>query len=214
MQKITMNCQSVKPLLSEFTDEILDASAAWQVQTHLSGCAECARISRDFEAAKRLLQALPSAAPSPGFDAALMQRLALTRRPDAPRQTWRTRIAAVFAPQLTASPAHRLSRVLRPALALGAAVAAGSAVFFFPVHPAAPVPVAALHGGDPAFVAACVAQHHRDAAAEPLADLSAQTLAGNLDNSAASGPSNETAANSPADLNSSADLNSPDPSLL
>ncbi len=199
-----MNCQTVKPLLSEFTDETLEASAAWQVQTHLSGCADCARISRDFEASKRLLQALPPAAPSAGFDAALMQRLALTRRPAPPVQTWRTKLAAVFAPQFTGSPARRL----RPALALGVAVAAGSAVFF-PVHPPMPVPAPAVHSADPAFVADCVAQHHRDVAAEPLADLSAQTLAGNLDNPAASDPSSGAAGtNSPADPSAS------DPSLL
>ncbi len=186
-----MNCQTVKPLLSEFAGETLDASAAWQVQTHLSGCAECARISRDFEAAKRMLQALPAAAPSAGFDAALMQRLALTRRPAAPAQTWRTQLAAVFA-----TP----PRSLRPALALGAAaVMAGSAAFFFPVHPTAPAPALAVHSADPAFVADCVAQHHRDAAAEPLADLSAQTLAGNLDTPAASDPNNGAAGSSSSD---------------
>lgn len=187
-----MNCQTVKPLLSEFINETLDASAAWQVQTHLSGCAECARISRDFDASKRLLQALPPAAPSAGFDAALMQRLALTRRPDAPVQTWRTRLAAVFA----APP-----RLLRPALALGAAVAvAGSAAFLFPVHPRTPAPAITAHSADPAFVADCVAQHHRDTAAEPLADLSAQTLAGNLDNSNALNSSGGVAGtNPPAD---------------
>ncbi len=195
-----MNCQTVKPLLSEFTDETLDASAAWQVQTHLSGCAECARISRDFEASKRLLQALPSAVPSAGFDAALMQRLAFTRRPVAPPQTWRTKIAAVFA----APP-----RSLRPALALGAAVMAGSAVLLFPVHPPKPIPALVVRSADPAFVADCVAQHHWDTAAEPLADLSAQNLAGNLDNPAAPDPSSGAAATNPP-----AAPSVPDPSLL
>ena len=36
-----MNCKNVKPLLSEFVDERLDASTAWQVQTHVSECADC-----------------------------------------------------------------------------------------------------------------------------------------------------------------------------
>lgn len=195
-----MNCQTVKPLLSEFTDETLDASAAWQVQTHLSDCAECARISRDFDAAKRLLHALPSAVPSAGFDAALMQRLALTRRPVAPPQTWRIKLAAVFA-----TP----PRSLRPALALGVAVVVAASAVFFPVHPRTPAPALAVHSADPAFVADCVAQHHRDTAAEPLADLSAQTLAGNLDNPAAPDPRSGAAATNP-----SADPSASDPSLL
>ncbi len=199
-----MNCQSVKPILSEFADDTLDAAVAWQVQTHLSGCVSCGQIARDFESTKRMLHALPAAAPSVGFDAALAQRLALTRRPAAPVQTWRTKIAAVFAPPF-ATPARRL----RPALALGMAAAAGTAVFFFPVRSPNPVPVAAIRSADPAFVADCVAQHHRDAAAEPLADLSAQSLAGSLDNSASGNSNSENTAALPADPNSPSD-----PSLL
>ena len=178
-----MNCQSVKPLLSEFADETLDVSAAWQVQTHLSGCPGCARILRDLEAMTRMLSALPSQAPSAAFDAALAQRLALTRRP-APQarpasQPWHTKIASVFASHL-ASPVQRL----RPALALGLVVAAGSFAAFLPGQRSATLAPAVVRGADPSFVADCVAQHHRDAAAEPLADLSAQTLAGSLDGSA------------------------------
>jgi anti-sigma factor RsiW len=174
-----MNCQSVKPLLSDFADETLDASAMWQVQTHLSGCPECARISRDLEAMKRILFALPAQTPSAGFDSALTQRLALTRRPAAAPRTWHTKIAAVFAPRF-ASPAQRL----RPALALGLVIAAGSFAVLLPGQHPASTSAVAVRGADPAFVAECVAQHHRDAAAEPLADLSAQTLAGSLDGSA------------------------------
>jgi hypothetical protein len=174
-----MNCQSVKPLLSEFADETLDASAMWQVQTHLSGCPDCARIFRDLESMKRMLSVLPAQAPSAGFDSSLAQRLALTRRPAAAPQTWRTKIAAVFAPRI-ASPAQRL----RPALALALVIAAGSFAVLLPGHRPAPASAVAVRGTDPAFVAECVAQQHRDAAAEPLADLSAQTLAGSLDGSA------------------------------
>ena len=198
-----MNCQTVKSLLSDFVDETLEVSAAWQVQTHLSGCDDCARICRDFEAAKRLLSALPAAAPSAGFDAALMQRLALTRRPTAQVRTWRTQLDTVLAPQFAVPPMRRL----RPALALAAAVAAGSAAFFFPLHPPAAVPVTAVRSADPAFVADCVAQHHQDAAAEPLADLSAQTLAGSLDSAAASSQSAGGAgANAPAGPSSDASV--------
>ncbi len=37
----TMTCETVKPLLSEFADDTLDASTAWQVQTHLAECVAC-----------------------------------------------------------------------------------------------------------------------------------------------------------------------------
>ena len=179
-----MNCQNVKLLLSEFTDETLDAAAAWQVQTHLSGCAACAGAARDLASVKRLVQTLPAKAPSAGFDAALAERLALTRRPAAPLPlSWHARLAQFLALRL-AAPA----RQARPALALGAVLAAGVFTVVLTERTAAPpAPAAAVRGADPAFVAACVAQHHRDAASEPLADLSAQTLAGSLDSPAPSG---------------------------
>lgn len=177
-----MNCQNVKLLLSEFTDETLDAAAAWQVQTHLSACAACAGAARDLAAVKRLVQLLPAKAPSAGFDAALAERLALTRRPAAPAPpSWQARLTRLLASRPAA-------RQRRPALALGAVLAAGVfAVALTERTAAPPAPTAAVRGADPEFIADCVAQHHRDAASEPLADLSAQTLAGRLDGPAPSG---------------------------
>ena len=190
-----MNCLRVKSLLSEFADEKLDAGTAWQVQTHLSRCESCEQIHRQLGSVRLLLRALPAAAPSAGFDAALAQRLALTRRPAAAPQTWRTRLGSFLSPP-RATPA----RLLRPAFALSLVLGAGAFAALFPGHPTAVVPppvVQAAHAADPAFVADCVAQHHRDAAAEPLADLSAQTLAGSLD----SAPTAEA----PADTDTAAD---------
>ena len=178
-----MNCQKVKSLLSEFMDERLDAATAWQVQTHLSECDACGRISREIETVGQMMQGLPRQTPSARFDDALAQRLALTRRPAVPPQTWHTRVYASLLPQFPLK--FTLARRLRPALALGLVIAAGMFAAFFPAPPALPTsPPAPVRGADPAFVADCVAQHHRDAAAEPLADLSAQTLAGSLENSA------------------------------
>ncbi len=168
-----MNCNQAHSLLTEFTDDTLDAGTAWQVQTHLSDCDVCRMLHRELSSVKRLLHTLPAAAPSAGFDAALAQRLALTRRPAAPASSFHTSTPS-FHTKLT-------FRQLRPALALSLLLAAGTLAAFFPGHPPQVPVVPAVHTADPAFIADCVAQHHRDAAAEPLADLSAQTLAGNLD---------------------------------
>ena len=176
-----MNCNRVHPLLTEFADDTLDAGTAWQVQTHLSGCDSCRMLHRELASVTKLLHTLPAAAPSAGFDAALAQRLALTRRPAAPASTFRTM------PTL---------KRLRPALALSLALAAGTFAAFYPSRTPQPTTAVTVHAADPAFVADCVAQHHRDAAAEPLADLSAQTLAGSLD-SAPADPSADP--NAPAD---------------
>ena len=177
-----MNCNRVHPLLTEFADDTLDAGTAWQVQTHLSGCDSCRMLHRELASVTKLLHTLPAAAPSAGFDAALAQRLALTRRPAAPASMFRT---------------QGMFRRLRPAFALSLALAAGTFAAFSPGHPPKSPAVPSAHAADPAFVADCVAQHRRDAAAEPLADLSAQTLAGNLDNAPADNP--------PADSNAPSD---------
>lgn len=178
-----MNCETVKPLLSDFADDTLEAATTWQVQTHLTECASCAQTSRDLRSLKGMLKALPARQPSAQFDASLAQRLAMTRRPEK-RQTWQDKLGRTFsAPRL----------FLRPALALGAALTAVAGVaLFFPSPNALPLPppppVAMPRTTDRAFVADCVAQRRRDAAGEPLADLAAQNLAGNLDSAAPTAP--------------------------
>ncbi len=170
-----MNCKTAKTLLSEFADECLDAATEWQVQTHLSECASCTQISRDFAAMRRTLQTLPARQPSANFDAALAQRLALTRMP-AKRQTWPDKLRLAL---------PRPTLFLRPAFALGVAISAVTAFIFLPAHLTSSVPTQAVtRTADHAFVADCVAQHRRDAAGEPLADVAAQNLAGNLDSTA------------------------------
>ena len=177
--------------MSEFLDDQLDAQTAWQVQTHVAGCPECAQIQRELSALRSALQTLPAPTLSAGFEAALAERLALTRRPAAPLGVthWKDRLAALFA----GPPAARL----RPALALGAACAAAALLFLsqpasspVPVPPPAAAPTAAV---DHAFVAECVAQRRREAAGEPLADLAAQNLAGHLDASSATPADTPTA---------------------
>lgn len=173
-----MNCKTVKPLLSEFVDERLDAATAWQVQTHVSQCAACGPLLHDLEALRRKMQALPTRQPSANFEAALAQRLALTRRPEK-RQTWRDKIAGAL---------RRPAPLLRPALALGIAVTAVGGVLLLPSHPRVVATPAAVRSADHAFVADCLAQRRSDAAGEPLGDLSAQNLAGHLDNTTAGEP--------------------------
>ena len=172
-----MTCETIRPLLSEFQDDGLEAGTSWQIQTHLAECEDCARISRGLSSVCRLLHALPTRQPSANFEASLAQRLALTRRPQA-KPTWQDRLRQAFrAPRF------------RPALALCAALTAAGVVFFAPISPV-PTPDTSMTAPavDHAFVADCVAQHRRDAAGEPLADMAAQNLAGRLDGGASSPP--------------------------
>jgi hypothetical protein len=45
-----MNCEQCQELLSPFLDNELESAAALAVQTHLSICAECAKVCEDFAA--------------------------------------------------------------------------------------------------------------------------------------------------------------------
>lgn len=121
--------------------------------------------------------------PSAQFDAALAQRLALTRRPQ-PRLTWRDNFAHAWRQTF-----HSPRPLLRPVFALVALTAVAS-IALLPQRPATPgmEPPVVTRSVDRSFVADCVAQRRQDAAAEPLADLAAQNLAGHLDNAAPSAP--------------------------
>ena len=200
-----IDCQTIQPLLSEFQDDHLDAQTAWEVQTHVAGCAACAQTQRELSRLRQALHSLPAPALSTGFDAALAERLALTRRPARPAAgSWKDRLAALLTP---AVPAWRL----RPVLAFGAAgAAAGLGLLFLSAPaqtPVLPVPATAMQTVavdhafvDHAFVAECVAQRRREAAGEPLADLSAQNLAGHLDPAPASDAPNASAATADAGM--------------
>ena len=176
-----MICNQVESLLSDFTDETLDVSAAWQVQTHLAACTACTKVSRDLLSMRQALQALPTRQPSDQFDAKLAHRLALTRRPPLV-ETGQGRLAGIFRTLGVPTTGRRL----RPALALGFALTAIAAAVWVPQYPGTSPDSSAVHLADKAFVADCVAQHRRAAASEPLADLAAQNLAGNLDTTPAS----------------------------
>jgi anti-sigma factor RsiW len=176
-----MICNQVELLLSDFTDETLEVSTAWQVQTHLAGCTACTKVSRNLLSMRQALQALPTRHPSNEFDAKLAQRLALTRRPPLV-VTSQGRLAGIFRTIVLPTTGRRL----RPVLALGFALTAIAAAIWVPRYPGPTPDSSAVRLADKTFVADCVAQHRRAAAAEPLADLAAQNLAGNLDTTPAS----------------------------
>ena len=173
-----MTCETIQPLLSEFADERLDVGTAWELQVHLAGCESCAKISRDIRAMRSLLQTLPTREPSAQFDTRLAQRLAMTRRPER-RVNWQ-------------------DRWLRPALALGAAAAAvGGFLLLAPQSGPSVISPDAARSTDRSLVSACIQQHRSEAAAEPLGDLSAQTLAVQIETSPAALSANLPAADVP-----------------
>ena len=89
--------------LGDYLEGTLDDSSVADVELHLSGCAECAALVRDFERITRDAAALPAPAPSHDLWPAISARLdtpvlELASRDAAPRPTWsRVRTLALAA---------------------------------------------------------------------------------------------------------------------
>lgn len=126
-----LDCKKIQGELSEYVDGTLPGDRAWTIKMHVSSCAVCDQIARDFSGTARLLQGLPQAEPSQGFEAALARRLAdyaLTPQQNS-AGLW-NRFSSLVASWNTAP------RLLRPVgFAPGLAIAAlVPAVFFVVAH--------------------------------------------------------------------------------
>lgn len=62
--------------ISDYVDNTLPADQQIAVERHISSCHLCRTIEHDFRATRRLLNSLPSASVSAGFDSRLAARLA------------------------------------------------------------------------------------------------------------------------------------------
>ncbi|MDQ2686840.1 MAG: zf-HC2 domain-containing protein [Armatimonadota bacterium] len=172
-----MNCQ-MKPLISEYVDDALAPDRHRRVHAHLEECESCQRLAEDFRTMGRLLNGLPTAQTSAEFEGQLAERLAQARRP-SPLASWLRRAGGVLWPAPT---------ILRPALALGAAMLVTMGIVFHPsqldtLQPSPPTPVSA--GFDNPLVTHCVEQHRSYVAVQPLSDIAAQNLATQLDSTGA-----------------------------
>jgi anti-sigma factor RsiW len=163
-------CEKIKPLLSEYVDGGLDARRARDLESHLSGCESCKELVESFRANKSLLASLPLRQTSTGFDAALAGRIAALAHP--PRQrSWLADLAQSIWPA---------NNALRPVMTMVAAAGFVFAMAF--IGPVLFVPHETDQTqADSALIAHCVEQHGNYVEAQPLADSSAQALAGQID---------------------------------
>lgn len=168
-------CDKIRPLISEYIDDTLDARRKAEVVEHLPSCADCRRMAEDFRTNKSVMASLPLRQTSSGFDAALAARLAAVNEQRV-RRSWLAGLADAFRPSRT--------NVWRPAFAsiAAASIVAATVVMTIPqqTHPVLPIVPAS-----PSLIQQCVTQHRNYVESQPLTDLSAQTLAGQLDNSSA-----------------------------
>ena len=89
-----LTCSELDERISDYLEGTLDDSSVADVELHLSGCAECAALVRDFERITRDAAALPAPAPSHDLWPAISARLdtpvlTLASRDAAPGSTWR-----------------------------------------------------------------------------------------------------------------------------
>ncbi|MDX1931685.1 MAG: zf-HC2 domain-containing protein [Capsulimonadales bacterium] len=127
------DCNSIRPLLSEYVDGMLDENRTWEIKKHLVTCSVCARVADDFSKTARLLASLPPEQPSANFEEMLARRLAdevLRPKPASPFAYWKERWTEF------AESWHRPG--VRPAFASGAVLAMMGLFAFFAVRPDAP----------------------------------------------------------------------------
>jgi anti-sigma factor RsiW len=116
-----LTCHELDERLGDYLDGTLDDSSVADMELHLSGCAACASLVRDFESITRQGAALPALAPSHDLWPAIEQRIgtSVLPMPAAPTQraaraaTWqRLRTGAIAAGLmgLTAAVTHSLTK--------------------------------------------------------------------------------------------------------
>ena len=166
------SCNKIRPLISEYVDDTLDARRLAFVDSHLASCPDCRRMADDFRANKSVMSSMPLRQTSSAFDSALAQRIAAINDQRAKR-SWLDRLADALRPSRT--------NVWRPAFATMSALAVvGMSVVFLTPTPIVPRQTAPSVT-DTALIQQCVVQHRSYAEAQPLGDFSAQTLAQQYD---------------------------------
>ena len=68
-------CDRVRPVLSDYADNVLSAPSAWEVEKHIAGCADCSRMALELRQTVQLLRDAPRFDTGDGFMAALHARL-------------------------------------------------------------------------------------------------------------------------------------------
>ena len=89
-------CRSVRALLSDYTDNTLQARQAWEVEKHLAGCHECAAEVRELQATVHLLRSAPRHDTADNFMAALHARLDTVDPDLAPADSLSVRVRGWF----------------------------------------------------------------------------------------------------------------------
>lgn len=74
-----MNCQQFRDAYSDFSDGLLDEPAEVRYHAHLAECPDCRRFDAALRRGLMALRGLRAPAPSEGFDARLLARLATER---------------------------------------------------------------------------------------------------------------------------------------
>jgi anti-sigma factor RsiW len=78
------NCERIETDLIAYLDAQADPAARRKVEAHLAECADCRKRAEEFRALWSVLDELPAAEPSAGFDARVRARIAA----EPERRSW------------------------------------------------------------------------------------------------------------------------------
>ncbi|HEY3331119.1 MAG TPA: zf-HC2 domain-containing protein [Capsulimonadaceae bacterium] len=170
-------CNSFRPMISEYLDNSLSADKMWKVQMHLSICPDCAKLAESLSETVTLIRQLPAQTLSPSFDTNLASRIAeaAKQKQQLARAPWVIRAArqvstAFSTDSIIYSRKYRLTAPVALATAmLGVALLLSSPSQVAPPETHAVAP-------DSAFATACMHQNHTYISGQPFADPSAQAL--------------------------------------
>jgi anti-sigma factor RsiW len=82
-----MNCKNAQSLLSAYLDDELNGREMLDIRAHLHECGECTEELQSIESVKRMLEASPVPAPSPGFEDRLVSSvLSHAKVPSEPKR--------------------------------------------------------------------------------------------------------------------------------
>jgi anti-sigma factor RsiW len=166
----TMKCNRIEKMLTEFMNGTLNGVQSWAVHKHLAHCSDCAKLLHDFEKMGSLLRGVPAPLMPQDFDDRLMARVAAIRSKSDTNRPW------VWLSQWT------LRGQLQTAFAVTALVVVlGAPTIFHPRVQTYPR-LAGTAIADSGLVQHCLDQQNTIVATQPLADWTAQNLAGHLDN--------------------------------
>ncbi len=100
---IRMNCNEIRPKLSEFVDGRASARETWEIDRHIASCNSCANFHTELKMTVGVLQSCETFQVSEDFSALLQAKL-IAASPKLPMSLWYENLTAILRGALRPSP--------------------------------------------------------------------------------------------------------------